>query len=97
MHIEEKYLKEVLKTIKADFPQARVFAFGSRVSGKNLKKYSDFDLAIDIGKRIPLDDYLSLKTKFSESDIPFRVDFSDFNALDENFKKQVEKEFVEIN
>lgn len=88
--INLKIVKDILKNI---IPDCEVWAFGSRVHGKNLKKFSDLDLVIFSEKNLSIDSYLKLKEAFSESDLPFRVDISEWKKLDENFKKIIKSDY----
>lgn len=59
-------------------PEARFFAFGSRVVGDQaglarVKPHSDLDLAFT-GDPLPLETLFALRDAFSQSDLPMRVD-----------------------
>lgn len=92
MHIDAADLETVLAILRAHVPECEVWAFGSRVHGRNLKRFSDFDLAIITDK--PLDPLLlaDLKEAFSESDLPFKVDVLDWSVTNERFRQIVERE-----
>ncbi len=79
---EFKIVKEILKK---HIPKIIVMIFGSRLTGENLKKFSDLDLAI-CGK-ISLDTFLKLKQAFSDSDLPFRVDLVEIEKVDDAFQE----------
>ena len=85
------------KILKSYLPPAAVVRlFGSRVSGRS-KKYSDVDLAIDLlGQPLPMALTADLKEAFSESDLPYKVDIVDWNAIDDFFREVIRKECVDF-
>lgn len=46
---------------------------------------SDLDILIKGELKMPLSDLVELKEKFDESRLPYIVNFTDYNGLDENF------------
>jgi predicted nucleotidyltransferase len=71
-----------------------VRAFGSRVTGRGVKKHSDLDLVV-IGKAKLAPGITQLVSEaFQESDLPFRVDVLDWNSLHREFQSAIEKESV---
>lgn len=87
---DEKIVQDILKKF---VPTKKVIAFGSRVHGRNLKKFSDLDLAIyNINSDI---EYL-LKDEFSKSNLSIRVDVVDINSCSEGFKKIILSEYKVI-
>lgn len=84
---------KIIKGILTELvPEYEVRAFGSRVNG-TAKKYSDLDLAL-VGKhKIDLRKLRQLEDAFQESDLPFRVDILDWNMIDDEFKKLIEKKY----
>jgi predicted nucleotidyltransferase len=76
-------------------PQASVFIFGSRACGK-VKEHSDLDIAIKGDTCLEKEVLRTLKTTFEESELPFKVDIVDMNALSDSFKKIVEKDAKEF-
>ena len=49
--------------------------------------YSDLDLAIDAGGSLTLDEARSWPEVFSDSDLQYRVDIVDWNAIDDRFRR----------
>ena len=76
-------------------PEARVWVFGSRATGRAWR-YSDLDLAVDAGRRLTLDETAILAEAFSESDLPYRVDIVDWDAIDDRFRKIIVQERVPL-
>ena len=70
-----------------------VYIFGSRVKG-TYKQFSDLDVCI----KQPLLDYEVelLAEKFTESDLPFKVDLILYDEVDDNFKKRIDQEAVSL-
>ena len=67
-------------------PGIAVWVFGSRATGR-ARQYSDLDLAIDAGRPLSLDETARLAEAFGESDLPYRVDLVDWQAIDENSRR----------
>ena len=88
---------EVIKSLLArHVPKCEVRAFGSRIN-HTAKTYSDLDLAV-VGTRIlPDPQFYALKEAFEESDLPFRVDLSDWNRLSKEFQTVIKKNFIVIH
>jgi len=79
----------VLDILDAHLPAgAAVWAFGSRVSGR-ARRYSDLDLAIDAGRRLTIDETATLRESFDESDLPYRVDIVDWQAISDEFHRLI--------
>jgi len=94
MYIEQSELDEVLEILSRLVPQYEVWAFGSRVSGKNLRKFSDLDLAIITDKK--LGNLWKIKDAFSLSQLPFSVDIIDWTKTEDYFKDIIKKEYEVI-
>ncbi|MDT8287928.1 MAG: nucleotidyltransferase domain-containing protein [Elusimicrobiales bacterium] len=83
----------IIKTIlAAHVPGVEARAFGSRVDGSP-KAYSDLDLALIGPSRLDSALIEALKEAFAESDLPFRVDVLDLNAVSEEFSKIVLRKY----
>jgi type I restriction enzyme S subunit len=86
----------VLDLIRANLPQrARAWVFGSRATGR-ARRYSDLDLAIDAGRRLTLDETARLAETFSDSDLPYRVDVVDWQAIEDRFRQAIASERVPL-
>ncbi len=62
-----------------------VYYFGSRVSGQH-RQYSDLDIAIKTPQPIQDGTLSNLKATFEGSDLPFRVDLTDYSTLSDEFR-----------
>ncbi|MBL4776048.1 MAG: nucleotidyltransferase domain-containing protein [Mariprofundus sp.] len=84
----------LVKAILADVvPAYEVRGFGSRVHGRNLKPFSDIDLAIMSEIPLPSDLLAELQERFSESDLPYKVDIVDYAAASPKFQGIIEQEY----
>ncbi len=81
--------------LAAQVPGVQVLAFGSRVKGK-ARKFSDLDLALDAGERLPWSRIGDLKEALSESDLPIVVDVIDLNDVSERFREMVLRQAIPL-
>ena len=97
LDIEQRHLAQVIDILNKYLPSdANVYAFGSRARG-DAKQYSDLDLAVDVnGQKLDFVTSTKLQTDFEDSLIPYTIDVLDLNSIDENFKKNIENDFVQI-
>ncbi len=84
--------KTLLTLIKRHLPNTTAWAYGSRVKWTS-RPQSDLDLVVfttpDQERRVS-----DLKEAFEESNLPFRVDLFVWDAVPEQFRKQIEAEHV---
>lgn len=95
LDLTEAQLSEVRGILRRRLPQARVLAFGSRVT-KGARRYSDLDLALIGQEALPYRLLFDLEEDFSESDLPFRVDIVDLARVDETFRQRVLDQSLEL-
>lgn len=82
--------RDIVEAILSRYlPGHAVWAFGSRVHRRNLKPFSDLDLAILGDDSIAPALLAELKMAFADSDLPFQVDLVEFEGLDEPFKQVI--------
>ncbi|MCL2837933.1 MAG: restriction endonuclease subunit S [Oscillospiraceae bacterium] len=79
----------ILNIIKKHTPNYDVLAFGSRYKWTNTET-SDLDLALIGEDKIGYSVISKIKEDFMESDLPFKVDVIDYNAISESFKKIID-------
>ncbi len=91
MHLEDKHLEQIRKILTSTLPECEVWAYGSRVHGEHLKKFSDLDLVVKTA--ISFSDLLKTKESFSESNLPIKVDISRWEDISSDFRKIIEKNF----
>jgi predicted nucleotidyltransferase len=86
-------LKLVKQIFKQHVPNAEVWAFGSRVTGK-AKNYSDLDLVVVGKERLPPKQYYQLQDAFEESELPIKVDVLDWYRITPRFRENIQKDKV---
>ena len=95
INVSEIQLKIIIDIIKKYVPHCEVRAYGSRYKWTS-NLYSDLDLSI-VGEDkldwIMLED---IEEAFQESNLPFRVDILDWNAISPEFKKVIEQGYEVI-
>lgn len=76
----------IVDTIHQYLPQAKIYAFGSRVR-KIAKKFSDFDISIDNQSTVDLRKLSAIHEAFDESNFPYKIDITDFHRVSTEFQK----------
>lgn len=93
--IEKEQLEIVKEILKKYVPNAEIRIFGSRYKNTN-KEYSDIDIAIVQKEKISIELYSKLREAFEESNLKYRVDLVDWNAITEEFKKIIEEGYYKL-
>lgn len=86
LDITAEQLIEVRDILARIVPGVPVFAYGSRVKGRS-KQFSDLDLCLRSKRPLPALTMFELRDAFSESDLPFRVDISQWSELSDSFRE----------
>lgn len=96
--IAPEHLQIVQIILQKNLPiDAQVWIFGSRAK-KAKRKHSDLDLLIALGnKHLPSSVIINLTEAFDESDLPYKVDIVDWNAISENFRNSIQEQRVSWN
>jgi predicted nucleotidyltransferase len=89
LNVTEKHLQIILAILKQFLPNCEVRIFGSRYHG-TVKTYSDLDLAIVGKEKLDCNVLDDTKEAFEESDLPYRVDLLDWNAISSEFRNVIE-------
>lgn len=89
---EEEIIRNILQPYKEEYD---FFYYGSRVKG-NFEKMSDLDILIKGKCEMPFDKLELIKYLFDNSDIPYIVNFTDFNKIETRFYNLIEKDLVKI-
>lgn len=79
----------VREILDRSVPEYRVWAFGSRVTGRP-SHYSDLDLALEGEAPLPDGRLDALREAFRESPLPWKVDILDLASVDEAFRHRIE-------
>jgi predicted nucleotidyltransferase len=95
INVPKALLDDVKKVFSEHVPNYEVIVFGSRVSGP-VKQYSDLDIAIRGAKPVPIRVMAMLKTAFSESNLPFKVDVLDWHDISDSFRNVISHKCVTL-
>ena len=91
-----RYLDQLEALLREHVPDAEVWAYGSRVTGKS-HDGSDLDLVLRSPTLEPLGDgYLDLTEALEQSSIPILVQVHDWARLPESFHREIEREYVVV-
>lgn len=74
-------------------PGTRAWVFGSRANA-SARRYSDLDLALQGEGRLSADLLGLINEAFSESDLPYKVDVIDLQAVDPSFRAIIESGLI---
>ncbi len=85
----------LLAILNTHLPGARVWAFGSRVTGR-ARPFSDLDLAVEGAAPIDTRTLALLRDDLAESDLPMVVEVLDLRAISSAFRAVVERERVPL-
>lgn len=85
----------ILNILKEYSDKYSFYYYGSRVKG-TFNKTSDLDILIKGEQEMPLKDLVELKEKFDESRLPYIVNFTDYNSIDERFYNLIKADLVSI-
>jgi type I restriction enzyme, S subunit len=92
--ISPEQLAIVQGILKAHLPKGTLaWAFGSRVTW-TAKPFSDLDIALEGAAPLPPDVLIDLEEAFEASDLPWKVDVIDLNAVSPEFRAIVERQRV---
>ncbi len=93
VQLSEDELAEVYRVLRRYAPEAKVWAFGSRVRGGS-RLYSDLDLAIEGRQPLSLEKMADLTAAFDEADLAFKVDLVDWATVGPSFRRIIEEQRV---
>lgn len=96
MHLAQEDTLIVRDILNKYIPEYEVWAFGSRVHGCNLKKFSDLDLAIINQETVDAYKLFELKEAFSESNLPMMVDVLTWHDIDKSFQEIILQDYEVI-
>ncbi len=95
IEIEPHQWQELSAILETHLPGRKVWAFGSRATGKRVRRFSDLDLAVG-GEELPLELLDSLRAALDESRLPFKVDIVDLATVTPEFRARIEPEMVPL-
>lgn len=91
--IEPHQWEELSAILRAHLPGRRVWAFGSRATGRRVRRFSDLDLAVE-GREPTLREVALLEEALDESRLPFKVDVVQLATIAPEFRTRIEPEMV---
>jgi predicted nucleotidyltransferase len=91
--IEPHQWAELSSILSAYLSGRRVWAFGSRATGRRVKRFSDLDLLIE-GDSLSFREAALLEEELDESRLPFKVDIVDSSNITPEFRARIEPEMV---
>lgn len=89
---EQEIIIDILKEYSGKY---FFYYYGSRVKG-NFNKTSDLDILIKGKEQMPLFELADLREKMDESKLPYIVNFTDYNSIDENFYNLIKSDLILI-
>jgi len=92
INLDGKWLDLIKEILKKHVPNCEVRAFGSRANGQ-AKQHSDLDLVIIGKEKLDWKHLESLKSAFSESNLPIMVDVIDWHTIPESFQNFINKKY----
>jgi predicted nucleotidyltransferase len=97
LRILPRHLEIVRALLQQYLPDAEVWAYGSRVTGKG-HEASDLDLVVrdPENPQMALPCVAELKEAFEESDLPIRVDVVEWARVPESFHRNIEEQYVVV-
>ncbi len=81
----------ILRKVLPD--NAEIMIYGSRVTGK-ARPYSDLDIMVKASNPLTLVQLSELQEYFSESDLPFLVDITDWHSINNDFKARISEDSI---
>jgi uncharacterized protein len=94
LQISEREGAIVVEILEKYLAGRTVWAFGSRATGKHVKRFSDLDLAVP--GRLTWEERTALSEAFDESLLSFKVDVVELDLVDADFRLRIEKDFVPL-
>lgn len=89
---EAKLIKGIIELIR---PDAKPYAFGSRVTGEAMRS-SDLDIVLKSDMTITSTDLFNIKELLKASPLPFSVDVMDWQNLGEGFRNAIARDLKEL-
>lgn len=97
LQMKPRHLAMLQTLLAQQAPQAQVWAYGSRVSG-GAHEGSDLDIVLrnpaNLAAEAP--NWTDVQEAIQESDLPMLVDVHDWAHLPEDFHRNIERDYVEI-
>jgi len=96
LHVNATDLDTIIQVFYRELPDAKVYAFGSRVSDAEPNSEADLDLALITGHIISTERMIAIERSMAEAGLPFTVDVFDYAKLTSKLKDLVEEKHIAI-
>jgi predicted nucleotidyltransferase len=93
MSIDEKSKQKTIALISALIPDAKIYLFGSRATGRAIQG-SDVDIALDTGKPLVRADVGEVRDVLNETYMPYKFDVVDMHSVSLEMQKMIIKERI---
>jgi type I restriction enzyme S subunit len=93
IEVETHEWEELCALLQRYMPGRTIWAFGSRATGRRMRRFSDLDIAVG-GEELALDEMAMLREALDESRLPFKVDVVQMAALTPEFRARIEPSLV---
>lgn len=95
LQLEPRHLSLLLQLLAQYVPEAEVWAYGSRVTGK-AHQGSDLDIVLRNTTQLDLaqSDWCELQEALQQSTLPMLVDVHDWALLPKSFYPNIERDYV---
>lgn len=91
--IDAESERKIIAVLSGLFPQAKIYLFGSRARGTNAQ-WSDIDIALQEEKKISRYAIGEAVSMLAASNMPYKIDIVDFNAVSDDMRKSIEDEGI---
>jgi len=87
MNIEQEYKDKIIAVVSALIPEAKIYLFGSRATGKHAEM-SDIDIALDVGQKIePHWRIGEIRDTLQGLFIPYKIDVVDVYRIPDSMRE----------
>ena len=83
----------IFKILEKYVQEYSFYYYGSRVKG-NFNKTSDLDILIKGKEEMPLSELVQIKEQMDASRLPYIVNFTDYNGIEEKFYNLIKDDLV---
>lgn len=83
----------IIKLLTVLFPESKIYLFGSRARGDYTDR-SDIDIAIDLGRKMSIDEIARARNVIEALNIPQKTDIADLHRVEDRMKKVILQEGI---
>jgi predicted nucleotidyltransferase len=96
LQLATEYHEIVLNILRGFISHGEIWVFGSRVCLVPAKKFSDLDLVFLGTPKLTINEIGQLQEAFSASDLPFKVDISNFSDLPAGLQENINTNHIKF-